>query len=333
MHMKNSNSIKKNQDRLPLSYETKPSSQSTSVVRSYVKAYGQVIELKDYRVKWLAKIVYSSQFELLIAFVILVNAVCLALLTMPSIEPVVKDTLSQLDTFALYIYAVELVMRIVSYGARPWEFFRQGWNVFDFSIVMLSLGVFGGEAIILRLLRIFRLIRIFRFLPEVRVLTSSIVKSLPPLMSVGVLIFLALFIYGMAGVYVFGEKLPDSWGNITLALTSLFILLTLENFPNYLEEAVEVSPWALPFFLSYIFVVVFTVLNVLIGIVLNAMDEAREENKQRKEQIKQLDQIVHEVDDITADGQVTKEEIVGLRTKLQLMEEILHEKRVEKDSR
>ena len=293
--------------------------------KNFVKAYGEVIELKQYRIKWLARIVYSSQFELLIAFIILVNAVSLALLTMPDIDPEVKQTLGELDTFALYVYLVELIMRIVSYGKRPWEFFRQGWNIFDFSIVVLSFGIFSGETIILRLLRIFRLIRIFRFLPEVRVLTSSVVKSLPPLMSVGVLIFLALFIYGMAGVYLFGEQLPDSWGNITLALTSLFILLTLENFPNYLEEAVESSPWALPFYLSYIFIVVFTVLNVLIGIVLNAMDEAREENKERKRKISKLDAIVHEVDDITSDGKVTEDEINRLREQLKLMETILHE--------
>jgi voltage-gated sodium channel len=292
--------------------------------KDFVKAYGEVIELKQYRVKWLARIVYSSQFELFIAFIILVNAVSLALLTMPDIDPEVKETLSELDTFALYLYLAELIMRMVSYGKRPWEFFRQGWNIFDFTIVVLSFGVFTGETIILRLLRIFRLIRIFRFLPEVRVLTSSVVKSLPPLMSVGVLIFLALFIYGMAGVYLFGEQLPDSWGNITLALTSLFILLTLENFPNYLEEAVEVSPWALPFYLSYIFIVVFTVLNVLIGIVLNAMDEAREENKERKRKISELDAIVHEVDDITADGEVTEDEINRLREQLKIMETILH---------
>ena len=293
--------------------------------KNFVKAYGEVIELKEYRIKWLARIVYSSQFELLIAFIILVNAVSLALLTMPDIDPEVKQTLGELDTFALYVYLVELIMRMVSYGKRPWEFFRQGWNIFDFSIVVLSFGIFSGETIILRLLRIFRLIRIFRFLPEVRVLTSSVVKSLPPLMSVGVLIFLALFIYGMAGVYLFGEQLPDSWGNITLALTSLFILLTLENFPNYLEEAVEISPWALPFYLSYIFIVVFTVLNVLIGIVLNAMDEAREENKERKRKISKLDAIVHEVDDITSDGKVTEDEINRLREQLKLMETILHE--------
>lgn len=300
--------------------------------KAYVKAYGQIIELQNYRIKWLARIVYSSQFELVIAFIILVNAVSLALLTMPNIEPAVKETLTQLDIFALYVYLAELAIRIISYGKKPWEFFRQGWNIFDFLIVILSFGIFSGQTIILRLLRIFRLIRIFRFLPEVRVLTSSVVKSLPPLMSVGVLIFLALFIYGMAGVYLFGDKLPESWGNITLALTSLFILLTLENFPNYLNEAVEVSPWALPFYLSYIFIVVFTVLNVLIGIVLNAMDEAREENRERKRQIQQLDQIVHEVDDITADGQVTEDEIERLRNKLKMMETILHENKSQKNN-
>jgi voltage-gated sodium channel len=293
--------------------------------RNFIKAYGEIIELKEYRIKWLARVVYSSQFELVIAFIILVNAVSLALLTMPEIDPETRNALSELDKFALYIYLVELIMRLVSYGKRPWEFFRQGWNVFDFTIVVLSFGVFTGETIILRLLRIFRLIRIFRFLPEVRVLTSSVVKSLPPLMSVGVLIFLALFIYGMAGVYLFGEQLPDSWGNITLALTSLFILLTLENFPNYLEEAVAISPWALPFYLSYIFIVVFTVLNVLIGIVLNAMDEAREENKERKRKMIELDTIVHEVDDITADGKVTEDEIGRLREQLKIMETILHD--------
>jgi voltage-gated sodium channel len=293
--------------------------------RNFVKAYGEMIELKEYRIKWLARVVYSSQFELVIAFIILVNAVALALLTMPEIDPETRNTLSELDKFALYIYLVELIMRLVSYGKRPWEFFRQGWNVFDFTIVVLSFGIFTGETIILRLLRIFRLIRIFRFLPEVRVLTSSVVKSLPPLMSVGVLIFLALFIYGMAGVYLFGEQLPDSWGNITLALTSLFILLTLENFPNYLEEAVAISSWALPFYLSYIFIVVFTVLNVLIGIVLNAMDEAREENKERKRKMIELDTIVHEVDDITADGKVTEDEIGRLREQLKIMETILHD--------
>ncbi len=290
-----------------------------------VKAYGEVLELPGYRIKWLSKIVYSSTFELFIAFVILINAISLALLTMPKSDLSARNFYEQLDRIAFYIYIGELFLRMISYGAKPWEFFKRSWNIFDFCIIALS-PIFAGQIVILRLLRLLRLIRIFRFLPEVKVLTASIVKSLPPLLSMGVLIFLALFIYGMAGVYIFGEELPGSWGNISIALTTLFILLTLENFPQYLEEATLVSPWALPFYLSYIFIVVFTVLNVLIGIVLNAMDEARNENRKRIDKLKQLDEIIHEVDKITADGKVTEKEIVELRGKIAMLERMAVQK-------
>jgi voltage-gated sodium channel len=290
-----------------------------------VKAYGEIIEIPDYRIFWLSRIVYSSPFELCIAFVILLNAISLGLLTMSGISDGARNSFEAFDRIALYIYTAELVLRMISYGKKPWEFFRRGWNIFDFLIVALS-PIFAGQTVILRLLRLLRLIRIFRFLPEVKVLTISIVRSIPPLLSMSVLIFLALFIYGMAGVYLLGEKLPVHWGDISIALTTLFILLTLENFPVYLEEAILVSPLALPFFLSYIFIVVFTVLNVFIGIVLNAMDEARSENRERMEKLKQLDAIVHEVDDITADGKVTEEEIAHLREKLKALERLAAEK-------
>ena len=290
-----------------------------------VKAYGEIIEIPDYRIFWLSRIVYSSPFELSIAFVILLNAISLGVLTMPGISEGARASFEAFDRYALYVYTAELILRMISYGTKPWEFFRRGWNIFDFLIVALS-PIFAGQTVVLRLLRLLRLIRIFRFLPEVKVLTLSIVRSIPPLLSMSVLIFLALFIYGMAGVYLLGDKLPLHWGDISIALTTLFILLTLENFPVYLEEAILVSPLALPFFLSYIFIVVFTVLNVFIGIVLNAMDEARSENRERILKLKQLDEIVHEVDDITADGKVTDEEIKHLREKLSALERMAAEK-------
>ncbi len=290
-----------------------------------VKAYGEVIEIPDYRIFWLSRIVYSSAFELSIAFVILLNAISLGLLTMSGISDGARQSFEAFDRLALYVYTAELILRMISYGKKPWEFFRRGWNVFDFLIVALS-PLFAGQTVILRLLRLLRLIRIFRFLPEVKVLTLSIVRSIPPLLSMSVLIFLALFIYGMAGVYLLGDELPVHWGDISIALTTLFILLTLENFPVYLEEAILVTPLALPFFLSYIFIVVFTVLNVFIGIVLNAMDEARSENRERIEKLKQIDVIVHEVDDITADGKVTEDEIAHLREKLRQLEQLAAEK-------
>ena len=51
-----------------------------------VKAYGEILELPEYRLHWLSKVVYSTPFEAFIAFVILINAVSLGLLTMPGVE-------------------------------------------------------------------------------------------------------------------------------------------------------------------------------------------------------------------------------------------------------
>lgn len=280
------------------------------------------------RIQWLTRVVYSQTFELCIAGIIFLNAVALALLTIPGIDAQTRQSLESFDQAALWIFVFELIVRMISYGSKPWNFFKTGWNVFDFVIIGLS-PFLANQTLILRLLRIFRLIRIFRFLPEVRVLTRSITRSLPPLMSMSVLIFLALFIYGMAGVYLFGEQMPEQWGDITAALTSLFILLTLEEFASYLVDGLAVSPWALPYYISYVFVIVFTILNVLIGVVLNAMDEARQESRDREDEIKRLQNFAKEVDDISADGMVSTEELTQLREKISQLEKEI--RRTKKD--
>ena len=283
-----------------------------------------ISQIEPWRIRPLTRLVYSQPFELLIAFVILINATSLAILTMPDLDPNVKAACEQIDLICFSIYGTELVLRILSYGKKPWMFFKQGWNIFDFIVIAAS-PLLSGQTAVLRLLRLLRLVRIFRFLPEVRVLTTSIIRSLPPLMSLAVLIFVALFMYGMVGHYLFGPNDAENWGSITRAMTSLFILLTLENFPNYLEAGVAISPWALPYFLSYVFVVVFTVLNVLIGVVLNAMDEAREENRQRIIRMNQLSEIVNDVESMTDDGKISADELKQLKKKVAEMERLLEE--------
>ena len=283
--------------------------------KDFVRAYGKIEKLEDYRIKWLARFVYSDAFELGIATVIATNAVALAILTFPNITAETRNTALMLDSICLIIYVAELFIRILSYGKKPWKFFSKGWNIFDF-LIIASTPLFAGQTVVLRLLRLFRLIRIFRFLPEVRILSSSIVKSLPPLLSMGALIALLLFLYGMIGHYLFGSQLPAAWGTISASMMSLVILLTLENFPIYLEEALAVNALAVPYLLSYVFIIVFTVLNLLIGIVLNAMDEAREEAKIRTRDIKEFQLLANDVEQITSDGEVTKDEIEKLRSEI-----------------
>jgi len=290
--------------------------------KDYVRAYGSIEKLDDYRIKWLARIVYSDIFEIGIALVIAGNAVALAILTFPNISEATSSAALSIDQICLGIFVVELVMRLASYGKKPWKFFRRGWNIFDF-LIIASTPLFAGQTVILRLLRLFRLIRIFRFLPEVRILSSSIIKSLPPLLSMSALIGLLLFLYGMVGCYLFGAEIDYSWGTIGASMMSLVILLTLENFPIYLEEAMAVNALAVPYMLSYVFVIVFTVLNLLIGIVLNAMDEAREEAKSKTRNIQEFELLANDFEQITADGKVTREEIEKIRSEVARLRQLM----------
>lgn len=265
-----------------------------------------------YRLQWLSRFLYGTSFEVLIVIVILANAIALAMLTIRDIDPEIRDALLAFDRIAFWIYVSELVARLLSYGSKPWMFFRSGWNIFDF-LIIASAPFFQGQTAILRMLRLFRIIRILRFLPEVRVLTNSVIKSVPPLASLTVLIGFLLFLYAMTGHYMFGSGAPENWGDIGLSLQSLFILLTLENFPNYFLEAMEINPFALVYFLSFVFIIVFTVLNVLIGIVLNAMDQAREEDNAKTKEIKTLNAIEGDLDVIALSEPELAAEVIKIQ--------------------
>jgi len=225
----------------------------------------------------LARLVDSEPFNLVIAGVIVVNAIVLGLETFPAVMESYGDLLVTINSVLYGIFVVELILRIASYGRRPWDFFKNGWNIFDFVIIGGALipGL-RDNAQILRLLRLGRIVRLIRFLPDARVLIYSVVRSIPPLGSIVVLTFLLVFVYGMLGWSLFGEALPQSWGTVTRSMLTLFVLLTLENFPTYLEEASAVSPWATVFFVSYVLIAAFVIFNLLIGIIISSMEEARE---------------------------------------------------------
>ena len=225
----------------------------------------------------LTRLVDSTAFTTIVVVTIAVNAVVLGLQTYEGIVDRWGEWLDLLNGVCLGIFIVELAVRMASYWPRPLAFFRSGWNVFDF-VVILAVFVPGirQNSTLLRLLRLLRVVRIVRVLPDLRVLLLGVWRSVPPLASIGAVTAMILFVYGMVGWIWFGDELPDQWGNIGRAMLTLFVMLTLEDFPIYMDAAMEVEPWAWVYFVSFILVAAFIVLNVLIGVVLNSMEEARE---------------------------------------------------------
>jgi voltage-gated sodium channel len=229
-----------------------------------------------------ARLVDSPAFTTFIIGVIIANAVVLGLQTYDAIVDREGDLLDTLDLLFLAIFCVELMLRIASYR-NPAAFFRSGWNVFDFVVIALAFTPGLRESTtLLRLARLARVVRVVRLLPELRVLLVGVVRSLPPLASMAVFVTLILFVYGMVGWSIFGESIPQDWGNIGTAMLTLFVMLTLENFPVYMERGMDVYPWAWIYFVSFVLIAAFIVINVLIGIVLNSLEEARELERRRR---------------------------------------------------
>jgi voltage-gated sodium channel len=229
-----------------------------------------------------ARVVDSAPFTAVVVGTIAVNAVVLGLQTYDGIESEWGRALTLLNVACLAVFVVELIVRIAAYWPRPWRFFRNGWNVFDF-VVIGAVAVPGirQNATLLRLVRVLRVVRLVSVLPDLRVLLLGIWRSVPPLASIAGIIGLLLFVYGMVGWILFGDELPEQWGNIGQAMLTLFVMLTLEDFPTYMDAAMEVERWAWIYFVSFILVAAVIVLNVLIGVVLNSMEEARELERRR----------------------------------------------------
>ena len=230
----------------------------------------------------LARIVDAPWFTWTIVSVICVNALALGLETYPWIHDRWGDQLFVLNELCLAIFVVELALRIASYLPRPLRFFRDGWNVFDFVVITAAFvpGV-RESATLLRLVRLARVFRIVRLLPDVRVLLAGVYRSIPPLFSIGLVTAMLLFFYGMIGWSLFHEELPKDWGTIGRAMLTLFVMLTLENFPTYMDAGMEVHPWSWVYFVSFVLIAAFVVINLLIGIVLNSMEEAREAERRK----------------------------------------------------
>ncbi len=230
-----------------------------------------------------ARIADSDRFQAAIIGVIVLNAVLLGVETFDGVMERHGDTLQILNFAFLAVFVGELAIRLLAYGSRPQDFFRSGWNVFDFLIIAaLFLPGLRENAALLRMLRLLRVARLLRYLPDVRVLLRGAARAIRPATGLGIITGLLVFLYGMIGWTLFADVDPANWGNIGLASLTLFSILTLEGWNSLFATVFEARPFAaILFFLSFILIGTFVVLNLLLGIMIGSLEEVREEERIR----------------------------------------------------
>jgi len=264
------------------------------------------------------RIVSWRWFDPLILGVIFVNAVTLGLETYDSIAGSAGDELHRLNDLTLVVFCVELVLRFGAEDFNPRRFFKSGWNVFDFIVIAASFAPGVREnAMLLRLVRLARIVRAVRLLPDLRVLTVAVGRSIPGVASLAVITLLLVYVYGMVGWAIFNDHDPANFENVGQSMVTMFVLLTLENLPTYIEKGQELSNWTLLFYISYVLVASFLIFNLFIGIVINSMEEARAIELHRAER-ELLDE--DEVNDERAHAVVLRERLHHLKTAVEDLE-------------
>ena len=176
----------------------------------------------------------------------------------------------------LGIFVVEAVVKLIAQWPRPQRYFKDGWNVFDFAIIVVSLLPSTGElATLARLARLLRVLRLVSALPELRLIVTTLVRSIPSMFNVVCLMSVIFYIYAVAGYHLFHDIDPTHWRTLGIAALTLFRVVTLEDWTDVMYAAMAHHWWAWAYFVSFVVVGTFVVINLFIAVVLNNLDEAK----------------------------------------------------------
>lgn len=227
-------------------------------------------------------------FEFFVIAIILVSALEIGAKTYPLPESAMPY-FKVLDWMVTIFFLIEISIRFIAEPQKR-QFFKDGWNVFDTLVVVISLIPISESemALLARLVRIFRVLRMVSVIPELRVLISSLIKALPQLGYVMLLMFIIFYIYAAVGSHLFGTINEVLWGNIAISMLTLFRVMTFEDWTDIQYETMEVYPLSWIYYLTFIFFTAFAFLNMVIGIVVGVMEE--ENHKLRMAEEAELNQ-------------------------------------------
>ncbi|UYV37466.1 ion transporter [Rhodobacteraceae bacterium D3-12] len=223
----------------------------------------------------IANFIERPRFVNFITAVIAFNAVILGMETSKTLMGAIGPLLQALDYACLAIFVIEIALKLFAQGPR---FFRNGWNIFDFVIVGISLAPAGAGFSALRALRILRVLRVISVAPSLRRVVEGFIRAVPGMGSVFLLMGLIFYIASVIATKLFANSFPDWFGTLGGSAYSLFQIMTLESWSmGIVRPVMEVYPWAWAFFVPFIVVTTFAVVNLLVGLIVNSMQDAHHE--------------------------------------------------------
>jgi voltage-gated sodium channel len=252
-------------------------------------------------------IVADKRFDWIITGVILLQAIVLALEATPQMhsfgteaELLEARLFSLTQELVVTVFIVEATLRLTARYPKPQSYFRDGWNCFDFAIIILSLmPITGGFSTVARLVRLLRITRLITKSTELRAIVSTLVRSIPSIFNILILLSILFFIYAIVGYHLFRNVDPQHWSSFPTSATTLFQIITLEGWVDVMEPIVSnLGPIYWLYFASFILVGTFIVINLFISVIVRKSEEAYQQ-VQRESQIPLTQQeIMQEIKEI-----------------------------------
>ena len=214
-------------------------------------------------------------FRHLVIALIIVNAVILGVLTYRETLPAgLVVSLDAVDQTITYVFAVEILLKLVVYRL---QFFRRGWNWFDFIVIGVSL-IPGTQAFgVLRALRVLRILRLLHIVPMMRRITEALMKALPGMGAIFAVLALITYVAAVMATNMYGntenEEVTELFGDLPRSAYSLFQVMTMDGWRFEVVQKVidDGNPYAWMFFLIFIFIASFAILNLFIALIVDSL--------------------------------------------------------------
>ncbi|MEQ3628816.1 MAG: ion transporter [Hyphomonas sp.] len=223
----------------------------------------------------LERVIERPWFRHLVIALIIVNAVILGVLTYRETLPAgLVVSLDAVDQTITYVFAVEILLKLVVYRL---QFFRRGWNWFDFIVIGVSL-IPGTQAFgVLRALRVLRILRLLHIVPMMRRITEALMKALPGMGAIFAVLALITYVAAVMATNMYGntenEEVTELFGDLPRSAYSLFQVMTMDGWRFEVVQKVidDGNPYAWMFFLIFIFIASFAILNLFIALIVDSL--------------------------------------------------------------
>jgi voltage-gated sodium channel len=253
-------------------------------------------------------IVVSSHFNTLMITTILLAGITIGLQTDTKAALAYESYSNLIDTIIQAIFLLEVALKIISEDLKPWRYFNDSWNIFDFFVVMVSFVPTGSGSLVtmLRLLRLLRVMKLMKALPQLQNIIFALTSGTKSITYISVILVLYFYVYAILGQVLFEETDPHRFGKLHYAMLILFQMSTFDGWSDcmyttqygcdkygydssYQRECKNPKKqWAESAIYWVIFVIIggLVLLSLFIGVVGIGMEESNQIEKNNEKLLK-----------------------------------------------